>query len=56
MDDHIPFLQRYIPVADLIQTPFPKYWHTLEDTPDKCSAESLKQVGDVLVETIYSED
>ena len=55
MDDHIPFLKRGIRVIDLIQTPFPHYWHTVEDTPDKCSAESLQQVGDVLVEVIYSE-
>ena len=55
MDDHVPFLRRGIPVIDLIQTPFPDYWHTTADTPDKCSAESLKQVGEVLVEVIYSE-
>lgn len=29
------------------------YWHTLRDTPDKCSKESLKVVGDVLLELIY---
>jgi Zn-dependent M28 family amino/carboxypeptidase len=55
MDDHVAFLQRQIPVINLIHTPFPDYWHTIEDTPDKCSGESLKQVGDVLVEIIYSE-
>jgi hypothetical protein len=32
----------------LIQVPFPSYWHTLEDTPDKCSAESLEKVGEVI--------
>ena len=55
MDDHIPFLKKYIPVADIIQYPFPKSWHTTEDTPDKCSPESLQQVGNVLVEVIYNE-
>lgn len=54
-DDHVAFLERGLRVADLIQTPFPSYWHTVEDTPDKCSAESLQQVGDVLIEVIYSE-
>jgi glutaminyl-peptide cyclotransferase len=29
------------------------YWHSLRDTPDKCSKESLKAVGDVLLELIY---
>ncbi|TFG31631.1 M28 family peptidase [Candidatus Thorarchaeota archaeon] len=48
LDDHRPFLDAGIPALDLIQIPFPWYWHTLEDTPDKCSGESLKIVGDVL--------
>ena len=29
------------------------YWHTHDDTPDRCSKESLKVVGDVLLELIY---
>ncbi|TFF93033.1 M28 family peptidase [Candidatus Thorarchaeota archaeon] len=49
LDDHTPFLQAQIPALDIIQhSPFPWYWHTLEDTPDKCSAESLEVVGQVL--------
>uniref|UniRef100_A0ACB8FSY3 Uncharacterized protein n=2 Tax=Sphaerodactylus townsendi TaxID=933632 RepID=A0ACB8FSY3_9SAUR len=31
-DDHIPFLQRGVPVLHLIATPFPEFWHTMEDT------------------------
>lgn len=48
LDDHRPFLEAGIPAVDLIQYPFPEYWHTLQDTPDKCSAESLGIVGSVL--------
>jgi len=49
IDDHRPFLDAGIPAVDLIHhAPFPSYWHTLEDTPDKCSAESLQTVGEVL--------
>lgn len=48
IDDHRPFLDAQIPAVDIIQVPFPSYWHTLEDTPDKCSAESLEIVGEVL--------
>ncbi|MHA1481519.1 MAG: M28 family peptidase, partial [Candidatus Thorarchaeota archaeon] len=48
IDDHRPFLLAGIPALDLIHTPFPWYWHTVEDTPDKCSAESLEVVGEVL--------
>ena len=55
MDDHVPLLKEGIPMIDLIQTPFPWYWHTTKDTPDKCSAESLDQVGEVLTEVIYDE-
>jgi Zn-dependent M28 family amino/carboxypeptidase len=55
MDDHVPFLQRRIPVINLIQTPFPPYWHTLEDTIDKCSAASLEQVGTVILRVIYEQ-
>ncbi|MEM6337464.1 MAG: M28 family peptidase, partial [Bacteroidota bacterium] len=53
VDDHLPFLRKGIPVVDLIHTPFVPYWHTTEDTPDKCSPESLGQVGDVLIELLY---
>lgn len=55
MDDHIHFLNRGIKVVDLIHSPFPDYWHTSEDKIDKCSPKSLKQVGDVLIELLYSE-
>ncbi len=55
-DDHLPFLRQGIPVIDLIQTPFPATWHTTADTPEHVSAASLQQVGDVLVEVIYSEE
>ncbi|MFW9805787.1 MAG: M28 family peptidase [Candidatus Thorarchaeota archaeon] len=48
LDDHRPFLDASIPSVDLIQVPFPWYWHTLEDTPDKCSATSLETVGEVI--------
>ena len=47
-DDHTPFLEANIPALDIIQVPFPSYWHTLEDTPDKCSGDSLEKVGRVL--------
>lgn len=54
-DDHwsLNFLAG-IKSINLIDLNYP-YWHTLEDTPDKCSPRSLKIVGDVLVHLIYSE-
>lgn len=47
MDDHTPFLQAGIPAIDIIDFDYP-YWHTVEDTVDKVSAQSLQAVGDVL--------
>jgi glutaminyl-peptide cyclotransferase len=46
-DDHTPFLEAGIPAVDLIDFDYP-YWHTLADTPDKVSAESLEAVGKTL--------
>jgi len=53
-DDHLPFLEAGIPVVALIHYPFPTYWHTTEDSIDKCSGHSLKQVGNVLSDFIYT--
>lgn len=50
-DDHTPFLEAGIPAVDLIDFDYP-YWHTTQDTPDKVSAESLKAVGDTLLNWI----
>ena len=55
IDDHVPLLRAGIPAIDLIDFDYP-YWHTIEDTPDKCSAESLEAVGSVLMEFIYTYD
>jgi Zn-dependent M28 family amino/carboxypeptidase len=46
-DDHTPFLQRGIRAVDIIDFDYP-YWHTVNDTVDKCSPESLERVGRVL--------
>ncbi|MDB4322088.1 M28 family peptidase [bacterium] len=48
MDDHVPFLSAGIKVIDLIHYPFPDHWHSSADTVDKCSSDSLQQVGDVV--------
>lgn len=55
MDDHVPFLKRQISFVNLIDFRYP-YWHTLADTPDKCSPQSLEAVGEVLVELFYNDD
>jgi len=47
LDDHTPFLEAGIPAVDIIDFDYP-YWHTIQDTPDKVSAESLQAVGETL--------
>ena len=55
-DDHLPFVRRGVPCADLIDLDYGyqnAYWHTADDTMDKLSAKSLAIVGDTILETIH---
>jgi len=52
MDDHIFLIQAGIKCIDIIDFDYP-YWHTLQDTADKCSPESLEAIGNLLLELIY---
>ncbi len=58
-DDHTALMEYGIPCIDVIDFAYPdqthRYWHTLQDTPDKCSPQSLETVGRVMMELIYSE-
>nr|WP_290666343.1 M28 family peptidase [Ardenticatena sp.] len=47
IDDHLPFIRRGIPAVDLIDFDYP-VWHTMEDTCEQLSAESLHKVGRVV--------
>jgi hypothetical protein len=51
-DDHVPFLQMGIPAVDLIDLDY-RHWHTLQDDLQACSAQSLQQVGDLLIALLY---
>ena len=57
-DDHVPlWAEAEIPAVDIIDFNYPNsyanYWHTTQDLPENCSAESLGQVGTLLVHYIY---
>ncbi len=54
IDDHVPFLEAGVEAIDIIEF-VPPEWHTQDDTPDHCSADSLMQVGDTLLEYIYGD-
>jgi glutaminyl-peptide cyclotransferase len=54
-DDHLPFVKRGIPSADLIDFDYGYnnvFWHTPQDTVDKLSPKSLEITGDTILETI----
>ena len=49
-DDHLALMEiAKIPSCDLIDFDYP-YWHTTQDTADKCSDLSLAKVGWVVLE------
>jgi len=50
-DDHYPFHKMGIPSTVLIDFDYP-HWHTLADTLDKCSIESMISIFSVVVKTI----
>ncbi|MHB0938633.1 MAG: M28 family peptidase [Armatimonadota bacterium] len=54
IDDHIPINKAGVPMADLIDFNY-IYWHTSYDTPERCSAESLKMVGETVLLAISSD-
>lgn len=54
-DDHLPFLKRGVPSADLIDFDYGYnnvFWHTPQDTLDKLSPKSLEVAGSTILETI----
>lgn len=54
-DDHIPFAQIGVPVADIIDFTYGynnAFHHTTQDTIDKLGPKSLQITGDVILETI----
>lgn len=57
LDDHVPLNEAGIKTIDIIDFNYPdqthRYWHTHEDTPEHCSAESLGAVGTVITHVVY---
>jgi glutaminyl-peptide cyclotransferase len=54
-DDHIPFVQRGVPCADVIDLDYGYnnvFHHSPQDTMDKLSPQSLEIVGNTILETI----
>ncbi len=59
IDDHLPLNDAGIKTVDIIDFNYPdqsnRYWHSLNDTPDHCSAESLEAVGTVMTNVIFQQ-
>jgi Zn-dependent M28 family amino/carboxypeptidase len=55
LDDHLTMNEHGIPTVDFIDFTY-DYWHTLKDTPDKCSANSLGKVGKFLQSWLYQSE
>jgi glutaminyl-peptide cyclotransferase len=51
-DDHEPFIQAGIDSVDLIQLNSYPHWHKADDTVDKISSQSMKIVGDTILESL----
>lgn len=47
LDDHLSINKAGVPTIDLIDFSYPQ-WHTLDDTPEHCSADSLGKIGGML--------
>ncbi len=58
-DDHLQLNGVGIPTIDLIDFNYPdpthRFWHTHQDTPENCSAQSLEAVGTVVTHVVYSQ-
>jgi Zn-dependent M28 family amino/carboxypeptidase len=52
-DDHIPLIKYGIRAVDVIDFDYAPFWHTADDTIDKCSAESLDAVFLFLLALAY---
>ena len=58
-DDHLPFVKRGVPSADVIDLDYGYnnvFHHTAQDTMDKLSPKSLEIAGDTILETIHMLD
>lgn len=60
LDDHVPLNEAGIKTIDIIDFNYPdpthRYWHTHQDIPENCSAESLGAVGTVVTHVVYKQN
>lgn len=44
-DDHVPFLEKGVPILHLIPVPFPNEWHTLADNGDVVDDRTVEKLN-----------
>ncbi|KAI8801488.1 hypothetical protein BJ742DRAFT_749452 [Cladochytrium replicatum] len=44
-DDHLPFMQRGVPIVHVIPQPFPSVWHEPSDGPDALSEPAIRDLA-----------
>lgn len=47
-DDHIPFLKRGVDVLHVIPTPFPRFWHTMDDDGEHLDLPTVRDWGKIV--------
>ena len=47
-DDHIPFLQRGVNILHIIPNPFPKVWHTMDDTAANLDVPTIRDWAKIM--------
>ena len=47
-DDHIPFLERGVPILHLIVLPFPRVWHTAADNRSAIHMRDTEKINKIL--------
>ncbi|MBL7016410.1 MAG: M28 family peptidase [Kiritimatiellales bacterium] len=58
LDDHVPFMLAGLPAIDVIDFDYGSapglndYWHTMEDSMDKLSAESMQTIGNTILQMV----
>lgn len=51
-DDHLPFQEEGVPILHLISVPFPKVWHTMEDTEASLHHPTIENILIILIQFI----
>lgn len=59
-DDHLPLIAQGVPAIDIIDFDYPgpndhRFWHTTADVPANCDPNSLRIVGQTLLQVIFGD-